>query len=75
MRNHVRELREVAGMSREELGNKVSCTRQTIFTIENGKHIPSVLIGLNIAAVFALPVERIFHRDDSTEPCPLCKAG
>jgi putative transcriptional regulator len=58
-------------MTQQELAEKVSVTRQTIYAIENGKFNPSVKLALLIARTFDVPVEEIFylegegHEDES----------
>ena len=47
-------------MSQQNLADAVGVTRQTIFSIEKGKFIPSTLLALKIARFFHKPVEDIF---------------
>ena len=47
-------------MSQQELAEAVDVTRQTIFSIEKGKFIPSALLALKIARFFNKPFEEIF---------------
>lgn len=57
-------------MSQEALARAVGVTRQTIFSIEKGRFIPSALLALKIARFFNKPVEEIFFivDDEKTEP-------
>ena len=47
-------------MSQQELADAVGVTRQTIFSIEKNKFVPSALLALKIARFFNKPVEEIF---------------
>ena len=47
-------------MTQQELADKVSVTRQTIYAVENGKFNPSVKLALLIAKTFHVSVEEIF---------------
>ena len=47
-------------MSQQELADAVGVTRQTIFSIEKGKFVPSALLALKIARFFKKNVEEIF---------------
>jgi putative transcriptional regulator len=63
MSNLVRH-RKAAGMTQEDLAQRVDVTRQTIIAIEKGNYVPSVLLALKIANVFNTTVERIFYYED-----------
>ena len=47
-------------MSQQDLADAVGVTRQTIFSIEKGKFVPSTLLALKIAKFFKKSVEDIF---------------
>ena len=61
LHNCIYDLRSKAGMTQEELGQKVGVTRQTIIAMEKGNYTPSVLLALKLAKVFKQPVEKIFY--------------
>ncbi|MBN1184008.1 MAG: helix-turn-helix transcriptional regulator [Bacteroidales bacterium] len=44
-----------------ELANAVGVTRQTIFSIEKGKFVPSALLALKIARFFNKSFEEVFY--------------
>ena len=44
----------------QELANAVGVTRQTIFSIEKGKFVPSALLALKIARYFDKSFEQVF---------------
>ncbi len=48
-------------MSQEALAKKVGVSRQTIFSIEKGKFVPSTLLAIKLARFFEKPVESIFY--------------
>ncbi len=48
-------------MTQQELADRVGVTRQTILSIEKGKYTPSVALALQLAQVFAVPVEALFQ--------------
>ena len=48
-------------MSQQNLADAVGVTRQTIFSIEKGKFLPSTLLSLKIAKFFNKNVEEIFY--------------
>jgi putative transcriptional regulator len=60
MLNKVKEERVKLGMTQQELADKLSVSRQSIFSIEIGKYIPSTILALKIAKFFNKPVEKIF---------------
>lgn len=60
LKNNLRVLRAKSDITQEELAEKVSVTRVTINNIENGKWVPSTVLALKIARVFAVPLEEVF---------------
>lgn len=60
--NSIRKLRAQHGeMTQQELGELVGVTRQTVNAIELGKYSPSLEVAFRIAAVFGLPLEKVFR--------------
>lgn len=60
--NSIRELRAQHGeMTQQELGELIGVTRQTVNAIELGKYSPSLEVAFRIAAVFGLPLEKVFR--------------
>ena len=60
--NKLKPLRVVNGdLTQQDLADRVSCTRQTIHSIESGKFLPSVELALRIAKVLGVKVEDIFQ--------------
>jgi putative transcriptional regulator len=64
MHNHVRQHRVRAGISQTDLGPQVGVSRQTVAALESGSYNPSVRLALRLAALFAVPVEELFHLED-----------
>ncbi|OGG63072.1 transcriptional regulator [Candidatus Kaiserbacteria bacterium RIFCSPHIGHO2_02_FULL_59_21] len=60
VRNLVQERRTLAGITQEELAEKVGVSRQTVIAIEKGKYTPSVLLALKLARFFKVPVDTLF---------------
>ena len=62
IRNDIRKLRfEHNEMTQQALAEKIGVTRQTINAIEQGKYSPSLEAAFRIAAVFEVPLERVFQ--------------
>jgi putative transcriptional regulator len=52
-------------MSQQELADAIGVTRQTIFSIEKSKFVPSALLALKIARFFNKSFEEIFFIVDN----------
>ncbi len=64
MINYVKEIRVSLGMTQQELGDLLNVSRQTIFSIETGKYVPSTILSLKISKIFTKSVEEIFILDE-----------
>jgi putative transcriptional regulator len=64
MRNEIRELRTVRGLSQGELAAAMEVSRQTINSIETGRYTPSLPLAIALARYFETTVEETFHGDD-----------
>lgn len=63
--NRIRRLRfDHDEMTQEELANKVSCTRQTIIALEQGKYVPSIELAFRIARAFGVTLEEVFQYEE-----------
>jgi len=58
--NRIRVFRAEYRLSQAELASAIGVSRKTISTIEVGRFSPSVIIALQIARYFKVPVEEIF---------------
>ena len=65
MINYVKECRVSLGMTQQELGDQLQVSRQTIFSIETGKYVPSTILSLKISKVFNKTVEEVFLLDEN----------
>ncbi|MDQ0233032.1 helix-turn-helix transcriptional regulator [Metabacillus malikii] len=58
--NKVYEYRVLARMSQQELAEKVGVSKQTIFVMEKGNYVPTLLLAYRIANFFKVDVNEIF---------------
>ena len=59
--SHLKRWRSDAGLTQQELADRVGVSRKTINTVENEVFIPSTLLSLKLAAVLATSVEQLFE--------------
>ena len=60
MINHVKRYRAELGITQQELADLLKVSRQTIFSIETGKYVPSTILSLKISKIFNKSVEHLF---------------
>ena len=60
MRNNIKDLRAVAGLSQAALAERVGVSRNSINSVENGRFDPSLPLAFAIARVFGCTVEDVF---------------
>ncbi len=65
MKNRIKQLREIFGMTQEQLGELVGTSRQAINAIETEKNEPSIWLAYDIAKVFHEPIENVFLFEES----------
>jgi putative transcriptional regulator len=65
MHNKVKEVRIAKEMTQQELADLLGVSRQTIFSIETGKYVPSTILALKIAKIFNKSVEKIFELEQN----------
>ena len=58
--NNVAQFRKEKGITQEAFAEGIGVSRQTVIAIEKGNYIPSLLLGLKIAAFFKKRVEEVF---------------
>jgi putative transcriptional regulator len=63
MKNRLEELRTGRGWTQQELGDKVSVSRQTIISLEGGRYNPSIMLAFRLARLFEVSIEEIFTYD------------
>lgn len=61
MRNTIRVERAKIDITQQQLADAINVTRQTIYSIERNKFIPSTVLALKIAEYFKVTVESIFE--------------
>jgi putative transcriptional regulator len=65
--NNLRELRQSkAGITQQELADRVGITRQTVIAIEANKYSPSLEVAFMIARALGVPIGEVFSFDDAT---------
>ena len=63
MKNQVRELRTLRGLSQGQLAVAMNVSRQTINSIEQERYTPSLPLALALARFFDTSVEAMFDGD------------
>ncbi|MGE7674462.1 helix-turn-helix transcriptional regulator [Lysinibacillus sp. NPDC094403] len=58
--NNVYEYHVLARMSQQELAEKDGVSKQTIFVMEKGNFVPTLLLAFRIAEFFSVDVKDIF---------------
>lgn len=60
--NSIKALRSEHGdLTQAHLADAIGVTRQTIIAIEQGKYSPSLEVAFQIANVFGVPLDDVFH--------------
>ena len=63
--NSIRALRFAHDeMTQAQLAQRIGVTRQTIIAIEQGRYSPSLEMAFQIAQVFKVPLDEVFHYPD-----------
>jgi putative transcriptional regulator len=65
MKNTIKEERQKKQLTQIQLAELVGVSRQTIFSIEINKYVPSVVLSLKLAKAFGKKVEDIFKLEPS----------
>lgn len=61
VRNSIRDLRLAAGLTQQDLAERVEATRQTIIAIEAEKYAPSLELAFRIAEAFGRRFDEVFR--------------
>ncbi|WP_165212887.1 helix-turn-helix transcriptional regulator [Streptococcus tangpeifui] len=64
---NLKEIREKAQMTQQDLADAVGVRRETILHLENNRYNPSLELAFKIAEVFNLQVEDIFQRNKDAD--------
>ncbi|MBQ4044198.1 MAG: helix-turn-helix transcriptional regulator [Clostridia bacterium] len=65
MHNKVKELREKAGLTQKELGERVGVSRQAIIAVETDRFDPSLWLAHDLAKFFGISIEELFDFERS----------
>jgi putative transcriptional regulator len=60
VRNRVKELRVDRGWTQQQLADAVGVSRQSINSIERNRYVPSLILALEFARIFACSTDDIF---------------
>ncbi len=64
MRNLIKVERARYNLTQTDLATNVGVTRQTIYAIEQGKFMPSILLAFKIASVLQIEISELFIMED-----------
>ena len=67
LNNNIRVERAILRISQQELAEAIGVSRQTIFSIENNKYVPSTELALKLSAYFNKTVNELFWLSDTNE--------
>jgi len=59
--NALTQYRKAAGLTQSDLAEKVSVSRKTINTVENGVFVPTTILSLKLAKALGVSVEDLFQ--------------
>jgi putative transcriptional regulator len=60
VKNRLEELRKKAGITQEELADRLEVSRQTIGSLESGRYNPSIQLAFKLAKFFSVTIEDMF---------------
>ena len=60
MKNKVRELRTAAGLTQQQLAERVHVSSRTVISLEKGQYNPSLLLAYRIAELFGTTIEDLY---------------
>lgn len=67
MKNRVKELRTAAGMTQQQLADRVHDSSRTIISLEKELYNPSLLLAYRIAELFGVTVEDLYCLKENRE--------
>ncbi len=59
MKTRVKEYRTAAGMTQQQLAERVYVSSRTVISIEKGRYNPSLMLAYRMAEVFGVSVEEL----------------
>ena len=67
MKNKIAELRRTLGLTQQDMADRLSVSRQTVISLENGRYNPSIMLAFRIARLFEKQIEDVFLFEESEE--------
>lgn len=67
MKDRVKELRTAAGMTQQQLADRVHVSSRTIISLEKELYNPSLLLAYRIAELFGVTVEDLYCLKENRE--------
>ena len=67
MKTRVRQLRQAAGLTQQQLADLVHVSSRTIISLEKGQYSPSLMLAYRIALVFHTTVEELCCLEENKE--------
>ena len=64
METKIPQLRKEAGLTQQQLAERLGVSRQTIISLENGKYNPSIYLAHKTAQLFGQKIEDVFIFED-----------
>ena len=64
MISNLKKAREEAGLTQEQLAEKVGVARQTILFLEKGQYNPSLRLAHKISKIVKVPIKELFSFED-----------
>ena len=64
MENTIPDERARLGWSQQRLADELGVSRQTVISLEKGRHDPSLALAFRLAAVLGRPIEQLFAPDE-----------
>ena len=65
MKNNVKAIRGIKGLTQEELAQLLGVSRQTVISIESSRYVPSTVLSLKISKFLDMNVEELFELEES----------
>jgi|TARA_B110000238_G_C15987391_1_gene378739 putative transcriptional regulator len=65
MKNNVKAIRGIKGLTQEELAQLLGVSRQTVISIESSRYVPSTVLSLKISQFLDKKVEELFELEKS----------
>jgi putative transcriptional regulator len=65
MKNNVKAIRGIKGLTQEELAELLGVSRQTVISIESSRYVPSTVLSLKISQFLDKKVEELFELEKS----------